>query len=159
MAKISWRDVPVTNREGAVTGEARLALLRSYRDSGEMGEAWPVSQDEFNGPWDDDGPKASGPAPDQIDWDGLGGEQISAAEGTAGEWAREHGEELVGHPDCGDGWLFRTQSEAEEMRRRLLKAGYRDDEIMNRRATNVGRTWKVETTRNGERRMAGFDAD
>jgi hypothetical protein len=72
--KISWRDVPVTNRSGAVTGEDRLALLRSYRDSGVMGEAWPVTQDAFDGPWDDDGPKASGPAPEQIDWEGLDGE-------------------------------------------------------------------------------------
>jgi hypothetical protein len=70
-SKISWRDVPVTSREGSVKGEARLALLREYRDSGEMNAAWPVDQDAFDGPWDDNGPKASGPAPDQIDWAGF----------------------------------------------------------------------------------------
>jgi hypothetical protein len=117
MAKISWRDVPVTNRSGAVTGEARLALLREYRDSGVMAEAWPCSQADFDGPWNDDGPRASGPAPEQIDWAGLGdaskvytlrvkdapGQPVRdlTADAETLEEAREEAKELVGQGFIG----------------------------------------------------------
>jgi hypothetical protein len=40
------------------------------------------------------------------------------------------------------------------MRRLLRVKGFAEDEILSGRATNEGRTWRIEVTRDGERRLS-----
>lgn len=79
---------------------------------------------------------------------------ISAGPTCPYAYGHARGKALVDHPSSGDGWLLRTRSEALELARRLIRRGFLPIELVLYRASNRGRTWAVEVTREGECRLA-----
>ncbi len=71
-AKISWRDVPLTSRDGPATPAQRVKAMRTYRDGGFMHDFFPVSQAEFDACEElEDLDDLEGPSPKEIDFSGL----------------------------------------------------------------------------------------
>ncbi len=107
-----WASVPVWGLHkggGQLTGEARIAALRAFRDTG-CCEAWLVDPSDY-GP--DDAIELMGPNQDDIDWSGFpevadedDAEWLAARSSAAAAWVGDLGFEVAWERGTGDGRMI-----------------------------------------------------